>query len=503
MSQHGQVARLQGGPAGAEPSLAELLDPVALEARLVEARARRMEAIARRKAAAEAETEAEAEADSESGESQERAPVPSAPVRADDQQSDLSLSSPSPAIRHSLQESPAIAIASRRPMAERSPRGGPERPVPPRVAQARSGPLQAEPSSIGTRPAHPAGPGQQGAPRLPLPAPPPRIGPTATAGTPPRTVERLPVQPLHTPAQASPAQISPAQISPAQISPAQIPEPARPQAGTGRRALVLGATFAAGMAGAVAALVLGPPAMRSWMPQQAVPSPAAPGAETSIRAPEPVAANRSSASGEPASTTAAHDVPAGPLARAADSVPGRDAMPSGPALSRTATGASPLAPALPSAGRAPGNPTALALADQPAEPGLLLAAPYVAEPVPSLPGMSFAPAPRGALRFDLPAPLPAGVVRASLLLPGPTSSRGEFTSYELTPSPAVLPPAAVAAATPTRNPATSARSGQTRTTAQRQAPRLPAGQADDAESVARIVLERTVEGMLRDRLGKN
>ena len=52
MSQHGQVARLQGSPAGAEPSLAELLDPVALEARLVEARARRLEAIARRKAAA-------------------------------------------------------------------------------------------------------------------------------------------------------------------------------------------------------------------------------------------------------------------------------------------------------------------------------------------------------------------------------------------------------------------------------------------------------------------
>ena len=31
MSQHGQVARLQGSPAGAEPSLAELLAPDADE----------------------------------------------------------------------------------------------------------------------------------------------------------------------------------------------------------------------------------------------------------------------------------------------------------------------------------------------------------------------------------------------------------------------------------------------------------------------------------------
>ena len=47
MFQGGQVPR-QESAARAEPSLAELLDPAALEARLVEARARRAEAIARR-----------------------------------------------------------------------------------------------------------------------------------------------------------------------------------------------------------------------------------------------------------------------------------------------------------------------------------------------------------------------------------------------------------------------------------------------------------------------
>ncbi len=50
MSQNGPTARLQGSRAQAEPSLAELLDPVALEARLSVARARRADAIARRSA---------------------------------------------------------------------------------------------------------------------------------------------------------------------------------------------------------------------------------------------------------------------------------------------------------------------------------------------------------------------------------------------------------------------------------------------------------------------
>jgi hypothetical protein len=50
MPQVGQVARRQDIPAQAEPSAAELLDPVALEARLVEARARRAEVMARRAA---------------------------------------------------------------------------------------------------------------------------------------------------------------------------------------------------------------------------------------------------------------------------------------------------------------------------------------------------------------------------------------------------------------------------------------------------------------------
>ncbi len=50
MSQRGQVARRPDAPAPAEPGAAELLDPVALEARLVEARARRAEVMARRAA---------------------------------------------------------------------------------------------------------------------------------------------------------------------------------------------------------------------------------------------------------------------------------------------------------------------------------------------------------------------------------------------------------------------------------------------------------------------
>ncbi|HMQ93647.1 MAG TPA: hypothetical protein PKA33_13920 [Amaricoccus sp.] len=49
MANHGQTARLAGREE-AEPSLADLMDPVALEARLVEARARRAAALARRKA---------------------------------------------------------------------------------------------------------------------------------------------------------------------------------------------------------------------------------------------------------------------------------------------------------------------------------------------------------------------------------------------------------------------------------------------------------------------
>jgi len=49
MANHGQTARLAGREE-AEPTLADLMDPVALEARLAEARARRAAALARRKA---------------------------------------------------------------------------------------------------------------------------------------------------------------------------------------------------------------------------------------------------------------------------------------------------------------------------------------------------------------------------------------------------------------------------------------------------------------------
>ncbi len=51
MAEDGQSSRVIARPANAEPTLAELLDPVALEERLREARARRVEAMARRNAA--------------------------------------------------------------------------------------------------------------------------------------------------------------------------------------------------------------------------------------------------------------------------------------------------------------------------------------------------------------------------------------------------------------------------------------------------------------------
>ena len=54
MAEDGQLARIAGRSAlAAEPSLADLLDPVALEERLKEARARRAEALARRPDGAE------------------------------------------------------------------------------------------------------------------------------------------------------------------------------------------------------------------------------------------------------------------------------------------------------------------------------------------------------------------------------------------------------------------------------------------------------------------
>ncbi len=49
MANHGQVARLVGRAGDAEPTAADLIDPVALEERLVEARARRAAALSRRK----------------------------------------------------------------------------------------------------------------------------------------------------------------------------------------------------------------------------------------------------------------------------------------------------------------------------------------------------------------------------------------------------------------------------------------------------------------------
>ena len=48
MAKDGQLARIASQPASAEPSLADLLDPIALEERLRGARARRAEALARR-----------------------------------------------------------------------------------------------------------------------------------------------------------------------------------------------------------------------------------------------------------------------------------------------------------------------------------------------------------------------------------------------------------------------------------------------------------------------
>lgn len=355
MSQHGQVARLQGSPAGAEPSLAELLDPVALEARLVEARARRLEAIARRKAAAES-----GPTDSEELPTPARAaatpgrPVPILPEDADPApEADPSpmtgrsdATSTSPEIRRAPQDDAAVALPLRRPGAEPALRGGPERPAPPRVARAQA----AQPAGIRAVPR--TEPRQQPPARLPLPAPPPRIGPTDARTSPGRPADQRPVQPLHAPARAVPAQ-----------SPSHATAPA---AGAGRSALMLGATFAAGMAGAVAALIFGPPVMRSWMTEQSAPaSPAAtapapaaaPGVETaSIRAPDPVAANRAGVTSEPSSATATGDVPAGPLARTAGAPAAGDAVPLGPVLPRAVTGTSPLAPALPAAGQAPENP---------------------------------------------------------------------------------------------------------------------------------------------------
>ena len=498
MSQHGQVARLQGSTAGAEPSMAELLDPVALEARLVEARARRLEAIARRKAAAESAEDSGADPGmapsdiSAPGEAPATASARSVSARPEFPAPGSGAAGPTSIISapSEIRRAPPESVTVRRPVADPALRGGPERPAPPRVVQGRQ--QAAQPAGIRAVPRT-----EQPPARLPLPAPPPRIGPADPRTGPGRPADRRPVQPLHAPAR--PAQ-------PAYTA------PAAPQAGPGRSALMLGATFAAGMAGAVAALIFGPPVMRSWMTEQSAPAnptatasaPAAataPGVETTgIRAPSPVAANRAGVSGELASATAAGDVPAGPLARTAGAPAAGDAVPLGPVLSRAATGASPLAPALPAAGRAPENPTALAMADQPAAPGLLLAAPYAAESAPALPTAPFAPALRLAPSFGVPAALPAGVVRASLRLPA--APVVAVAPYEVLPTAAVTaPPLMTAAATPDRGRQSGARAGQART--QRQLPRLPAGQADDAESVARIVLERTVEGMLRDRLGQN
>ena len=499
MSQHGQVARLQGGPAGAaEPSLAELLDPVALEARLVEARARRMEAIARRRAAAESGPAASGES---SGSAPGEAPAAIA-LRPPPRQPEIPTSeaeaapspeagqttitpSAQPGIRRAAPERGTVALPMRRPLTEPGLRGGPERPAPPRAAQGR--PPAAQPAGD-IRSVPRAEPGQQTPARLPLPAPPPRIGPaTDPRVNPGHPADRRPVQPLHAPARAVPA-----------VSTGL----AAPQAGPGRSALLLGATFAAGMAGAVAALIFGPPVLRSWMTERSAPAtPAAPGVETAgIRAPDPVAPNRAGATGGSTSATVAGDVPAGPLARTAGAPVAGDAVPLGPVLPRAATGAPPPAPALPAAGHPPEHPTALARAGQPAEPEMLLAAPLAAESAPVLSAEPFSSALRLAPRFGGPAGLPAGLVRASLQLP--VAPVVAVARYETTPAAAVTaPPLMTAAATPDRSRQTGVRSGEPRT--QRQLPRLPAGQSDDAESVARIVLERTVEGMLRDRLGQN
>ena len=90
MSQNGPTARLQGSRAQAEPSLAELLDPVALEARLSVARARRADAIARRSASNAGRrqplpthgTPADAPTQGDIAEEPVAAPPPRAPVQA-------------------------------------------------------------------------------------------------------------------------------------------------------------------------------------------------------------------------------------------------------------------------------------------------------------------------------------------------------------------------------------------------------------------------------------
>lgn len=508
MSQHGQVARLQGSPAGAEPSLAELLDPVALEARLVEARARRLEAIARRKAAADS---GPTPSDDPAPGARATAVTPVRPVPIRPETADPApdagpsgMARPADAtpvareIRRAAQDDASPALPLRRPVADPALRGGPERPAPPRVAQARVAQARVQAAQpAGLRAVPPAEPGPQPAARLPLPAPPPRIGPADPRTSPGRPTDRRPMQPLHAPARA-----------------VQAPSPGPATAGRGRSALMLGATFAAGMAGAVAALVFGPPVMRSWMTEQSAPvappvSPAAtaaapavaPGVETtSIRAPDPVTANRAGAAREPSRATATGDVPIGPLARTTGAPAAGDAAPLGPILPRAVTGTSPLAPTRPATGQAPGNPTALATAEQLAAPGVRLAAPHAAETPLALSTEPFTPALRLAPSFGPAAARPDGVVRASLRLPVAPSVA--VVSYAVTPAAAVTaPPLKTAVATPDRGRQTAARSGQART--QRQLPRLPAGQADDAESVARIVLERTVEGMLRDRLGQN
>jgi hypothetical protein len=181
MTQH-PAAQLASRPPETEPTVAELLDPVALERRLVEARARRAEALARRRSD-------DAPAGPAPPSAPEPAPAPPEPLVADGNDQPVA---PAPRRRRPLPMAAmfigglclgaAVTVLAPAALRDRAAEPAtPEAPAPPAVAEA--GPPAAATAAAAPPPAPPpAGPPDApaaGDPAVAVAAPPPVAEPAA------------------------------------------------------------------------------------------------------------------------------------------------------------------------------------------------------------------------------------------------------------------------------------------------------------------------------------
>ena len=399
MSNSVQSERSQDRSAETEPTMAELLDPAALERRLREARERRAEAIRARQERAR-----------EAGEAPAPAPRPMPRALALPEGSEIP-NRPAPP-RPAWTGAPAAPAPSVRPRAE-PPAEEPAPRTPPRVAAERA----AEPRRAPQAPPPLARSGwtPPPAPRDPAPAEPVTKVPPAA-----EQVKAPPAPPI--------------------LMPGTPISPAKPREGgviNGLPALLL-AIFLIGLVGGGAAVLFAPASFRARIAAAIAPAPeqaAAPERAPASGTPETGAPETAAPETDVAAISAQPVPPPAPRAPQARPEPAPAETSAPPAAMETLPGA-PAEEAPPAAGTRPPG-----LAESETDPALAAALPReLAVPA--------APAAIGPLRLpELAADQAADEQVASLPAPPADPSLPE-TDLVLDPAPAAAPPAAAPAETP-------------------------------------------------------